>query len=469
MARKTLESRIAALRGRVRRLLALHGMSWVVGGLVLAVVAACLADWLVHLAPEVRLVALLAVLGLGGWLTARFVVAPLVVRFRDLDIAMRIERRWPGLNDRLASTVQFLRSKGDDSHLGSRAMREATIEQTLQETDTIDFREVVDPLPARRAFGLAGTSLVLALLFVVVAPGLSQIALQRLFRPFGAARWPQQTHLTVIEAARKVARGEPFSLAVAVAKGESMPASARVTYRFDNGETATEALRPVDGGVFRGRIETVSRTFSFSVAAGDDSTGWREVLVVAPPVLQDVKITLTPPAYTAEAPSVLAPGRTQIRAVEGTVVDVVASANKPIASAVLHRGESSGKEPVTIASSGKRLSTHFVVADSDPFWFALKDTEGFRNQEAVRYEVRSIRDEAPRVVIDEPDSDRDVPPEARVPVQITIDDDYGLQSARLLHRVASAGSEPTSEVSEPLWEAEVKPGPGVTLPRHQEI
>ena len=37
-----------------------------------------------------------------------------------------------------------------------------------------------------------------------------------------------------------------------------VPASARVTYRFDDGETATEALRPVEGGGFRGRIEAVS-------------------------------------------------------------------------------------------------------------------------------------------------------------------------------------------------------------------
>src|SRR5689334_2864104 len=130
MARTPLEARIAALRGRVRRLLALHGLSWVVGALVLAVIAAGLADWLVHLAAEVRLAALLAFVGPGGWLSARFVIAPLVIRFRDLDIALRIERRWPGLNDRLASTVQFLRA-GDDDLLGSRALREATIAQTL--------------------------------------------------------------------------------------------------------------------------------------------------------------------------------------------------------------------------------------------------------------------------------------------------------------------------------------------------
>ncbi|HEX8203077.1 MAG TPA: DUF4175 domain-containing protein, partial [Isosphaeraceae bacterium] len=132
--RSALEVRIAALRGRVRRLLALHGLSYVVGVLVLAVVAAGLADWLVHLAWDVRLAILLGTLGLVGWLSWRFVVAPLVVRFGDLDIALRIERRWPGLNDRLSSTIEFLRAQrpgaeADDERLGSRALREATVRQ----------------------------------------------------------------------------------------------------------------------------------------------------------------------------------------------------------------------------------------------------------------------------------------------------------------------------------------------------
>ena len=105
------------------------------------------------------------------------------------------------------------------------------------------------------------------------------------FLPFGPDRWPQQTHLTLLdrETPRKIARGEPFTLAVAVGKGERVPASARATYRFDDGETATEPLRAVEGGIFRGRIETVDRPFTFSVAAGDDTTSIRDVAVAGRP------------------------------------------------------------------------------------------------------------------------------------------------------------------------------------------
>src|SRR4051794_8632102 len=217
--RSPLESRIAALRGRVRRLLALHGLSYVVGGLLLAVVAAGLADWLAPGAGEARGGILVGRIALVGGLSGRFVVAPLVVRFGDLEIALRIERRWPGLNDRLSSTVEFLRARRpgaeeDDPHLGSRALREATVRQTLEETRTIDFRAVVDPRPAQRASVLALAALAVGVGLFAAAPELARIALNRLL--LGPDQWPKQTHLTA-QAPAKVARGDPFLLEVSVA------------------------------------------------------------------------------------------------------------------------------------------------------------------------------------------------------------------------------------------------------------
>jgi hypothetical protein len=467
----SLESRISTLRGQVRRLLALHGLSWVVGLLVPIVIVLGLADWLIHLDPAVRMLELIALGVFGAWIVFRYVLSPLFVRFADLDIALRIEERWPGLNDRLASTIQFLKLGADEDRFGSQAMREATIRQTLDETKSVDFREVLERKPLHQALGLAAGAVAVALVFVAAAPGLSETALRRLFLPFGPDQWPQQTHLSLLdrETPRKVARGEPFTLAVAVGEGESVPNSAKATYRFDDGETATESLRAVEGGIFRGRIEAVDRPFRFSVVAGDDSTSIRdiEVKVVPPPALKDLSIRLIAPAYTGKGPETLAPGLTQVRALEGTVIELTALANKPIERAALHLGEASASEGVAFDSTRTKLSTKFTVGESVPFFFELHDTEGFRNREATRYEIRSSRDEAPRVVIDEPANDRDVPANATVPVRFAVDDDYGIHSARLIYKVASGGSEPTKDEALVLWEAKGNAEAGPV--KHQEV
>jgi len=190
-----LEARIATLRNQVRRLLALRGLSWIVALLVPTLILLGLADWGIHLDSIVRLGALVCLGGFAAWLILRYVLTPLIVKFADLDIAMRIEERWPGLNDRLASTVQFLRLARDDDRFGSPALRAATVRQTLEETQSIDFREVIEPRPVLRALGLAAVSLVVAATFIAAAPDLSRIAMRRLFLPFGPDRWQKEKRI----------------------------------------------------------------------------------------------------------------------------------------------------------------------------------------------------------------------------------------------------------------------------------
>jgi hypothetical protein len=468
--RGPIEARIAALRGQVRRLLALHGLSRLVTGLIAAVLFAGLADWLFRLVPEVRLVLLLCVIGLGTWLVVMRVLKPLIVKFADLDIALRIESRWPGLNDRLASTVQFLRQTRGDDRLGSQALRDATIEQTKLEVEGIDFRQAADPRSTARAVAWAALAIGSIAAVAWAAPDSSRIAFNRLVRPFGPDQWPQSTHLTILpdETPTKIARGMPFTLAVAVAPGERLPSTATVTYRYPDGETATEPLRPTDDGTFRGRIESVSAPFSFTVEAGDDVTKPWSVAVVPPPVLEKTTVRVIAPAYTALASQSLAPGNTQVRAVEGGRIEFEAEANKPIASAVLRRGDAIAKEPVKVLAGGLELSTAFDVKESQPFWIELKDTEGFASQEVIRFDIRVIKDEAPRVAVDDPSHDREVPPGSTVPLQFTIDDDFGIQLVRLVYKVAAGHSEATREAVIPLWAAPVPHGEGGPV-KHREV
>ncbi len=468
--RGPIEARIAALRGQVRRLLALHGVSRLTFGLATAVLVAGLADWMFRLVPEVRLVLLIGVVALGVWLLIRRVILPLVVKFADLDIALRIEERWPGLNDRLASTVQFLRQSRDDDRLGSQALRDATIEQTRREVEGIDFRQAADPRSTRRAVVWAAAALGAVWGVAYAEPTLSRIAWNRLIRPFGPDQWPQSTHLTVVagETPTKIAKGMPFTLAVAVAPGERLPSTAKVTYTYPDGETATESLRPTDDGTFRGRLDSVAVPFSFVVEAGDDVTRPWSVAVVPPPALVKADVRVQAPAYTALASQALAPGNTQVRAVEGSKVEMEAVANKPIASALLRRGDAIAKEAVSVTEGGLKLATSFAVKDSQPFWIELKDTEGFSGQEVIRFDIRVIKDEAPRVSVDEPSHDRDVPPGSTVPLQFTVDDDFGIQLVRLVYKVASGQSEPTREAIIPLWAAPEPHGEGGPV-KHREV
>ena len=230
------------------------------------IILAGFCDWLFHLDSAIRAALLAALAGAVIYLGYRRVLRPLFVRFADLDIAMRIEERWPGLNDRLASTIQFVRLDAADDRHGSPALREATVRQAIEEASTIDFREVIEPKPVIRA----------------VAAAVGVLAAERSCLVFGP-RDIADRHEPAVRALRidklaasdasgsrrgpDDAQGGAGRFVHVVGQGSARrqnPEMARATYRFADGEEAGEALRSVEGGEFRGRIEIGQSTVSRS-------------------------------------------------------------------------------------------------------------------------------------------------------------------------------------------------------------
>ncbi len=212
---------------------------------------------------------------------------PLVVRFADLDIALRIEERWPGLNDRLASTVQFLGRRGATrpTSWGRRPSATPRSSRPSPRSETIDFRQAADPRATRKAVAWAVALLALVGAVVAAEPALSGIALRRLVRPFGPDQWPQADPP---DGPRRDPPEDRPGDAVHPGRrpwprGSGCRPPPGSPTRYPDGETATEPLRPSDDGTFRGRVDTVPRPFTFRVAAGDDVTDRIDVAVVPPP------------------------------------------------------------------------------------------------------------------------------------------------------------------------------------------
>src|SRR5512136_2373373 len=104
-----LEARLGRLRGAIRALFALDGLSRLVLVVAAFAVATFAIDWTFILPPYVRLVALAAGLLLFGWILLRRILRPLAVRVTDDDLAVFVERHYPGFNDRLISAIQLAR------------------------------------------------------------------------------------------------------------------------------------------------------------------------------------------------------------------------------------------------------------------------------------------------------------------------------------------------------------------------
>ena len=213
--------------------------------------------------------------------------------------------------------------------------------------------------------------------------------------PFGGLEWPQQTHLVLDDAntTLKLARGDFFTLSVKVRPGDKIPEAANATYRFADGAETIEPLRTLEGGEFRGRIESVNQPFHFTVAAGDDADldprRGRASRPAAGPQGSDDPDGL--PALHRPADPDAGPRPDPAPALEGTRLELEAEASKPLAHAELRIGEDPAGGELAFDSTRTRFKTAIPVKGSFTFWFGLIDTEGFRNRDEVRYDVRDSR------------------------------------------------------------------------------
>ena len=211
-----LQQRIKALRHRIRRCVALYALGWVTSAVLAAVLIVGLADYVFRFEdPGLRLMESLAVLGVLCWSGYHFLYRGLIARLEEVDLARRLERRFPQLGGSLASAVQFLRQSEDDPTAGSATLRRAVVRQTAAAAERLDFRAALRLASVWRAAGVAGACVLAAGVLAGLDPSDSRTALARLIDPLGDVAWPQVHHLEIRKPVpQRVDRGGTFRVAV---------------------------------------------------------------------------------------------------------------------------------------------------------------------------------------------------------------------------------------------------------------
>jgi len=434
-----LQQSIAALSRRARRLTLSYALCWFLSALVATVGLLALVDYLVRFEDRgIRAMCSLAALAIVVLAARRYVWGAARRRYGDIDVALRIERRFPALRDRLASAVQFLNEPAGDPLAGSPALRRMVVAEATAEVGQLDLNEAVDTRPARRAALVAAAVCLVAGLLAVVNPSAMGTALARLANPLNDVQWPKVHQLRFVDPVTRVALGQTFEVELVDAEGVSLPDEVRIHFRYDEGDRPArdevEAMQFIDGKMVA-RKESVSQPFSYRAEGGDDrSMGWTRLEVVEPPAVESLAIELHYPAYTGFSPQNSQP---HLRAPAGTRVTIQAATTKPLRSATL-RTDVGLELPATIGDDGYSFTIptnaqpEFVLDKSGTYWFDLEDREGFHGGQQTRYEMRVIPDSAPTVDIEQPKANIFVTPQAVVPLRILVKDDLAIHQVSLV-------------------------------------
>lgn len=426
--------RLAQTRRQVRRIVWIHGACWLIACGVAIIALAGLTDWVFHVSAGMRVLFLLMLASLTGFVAYRWLFRPLRAKLTDLELAQRLEKLHPELGEQLSSSIDFLQHS-DDPLLGSKALRERVINSAMRAAEPIEFESLVDKAPAKKVATWAAVACGVAVLLAISSPSDAAIALRRLANPFGGPDWPQRTNLHIVEYPKKLPKGDAF--AVAVEATGDVPSHVSISYRFEDGSaSAPEPMRMNADGQFQGGLDSVSRPFAFSISGGDARTEWLTVDVVPAPELASLNLKLDFPEYTGMEAEEYPEGRGHVRAVVGTHVKVQARSTKPLQQAHL-QFENADPVPAVVGSDPHQFTAEFEVAKDTQYTVILEDTEGMSNAYRMPkpFRVDAIEDRAPEISIEQPPGDIEVTPTADVTVKALTKDDFGTTSLKLRYEI----------------------------------
>lgn len=433
----SLQRQIDAIARRARHLLILHGLCWFI---VVVFSAAFVCGWLDYAFQlqdrGVRIILSVMFVLTMIWSWWRFVVPSFRRRFSDLEVAQRVEQRFPQLGDRLSSSLAFLSGDKAASQTESTGLQRSVISQTEALVRPLRLDECLDPQATRHAI-LVCIPLLLAIGCICAFDVEStSLALRRLTSPWSGELWPRWNSLEIANAPQQIAFGQNFSLEVKD-KRNRLPESATLHLWFDGdaeGEEEMVSMRRADRR-FQHTRDNITRAFKYRVTGGDDqSMPWRSLDVVEPAKITDYRIAVTPPAYCGIVNSDIAADA--IRVLQGSQLTISGQTDRPMQSVRVHVsiGDKVEAFDAVISSADGRFEISSLPANTvgkGHYWVELVEANGLVSESDTRSSWEVILDHAPLISVAAPTSDMYFTPDATMPIRVTGTDDLAIQSVSL--------------------------------------
>ena len=381
------------------------------------------ADNLVHLPMAARVALWLCIAGGIGHLAHR---AGRAIRrgATDEQIALRVERAFPALDNELINSLLLSREAGDEAS----NLVAAVVHSGDQDSARVDLGQSVPKRRVKILGGIAGGTVLILAIYAVLLPDYFANACQRVLLPVLPVKPLTLTKIREISPQdANVLSGD--DLRVGVAFDGVLPERSELAYKPGDGEwqivvmSRNGSKRDEFGYLFR----QVTRHTQYYVKARDARSDTFTINVHERPVLRDTAVHLEYPKYTGLGSA--DQQKLNIKALQGTEVTVTGRASKPLKSAEL---AISGGDPTPLDSSPDgRLTAKFTMSGDMTYEIRLTDTFGFES-ERIKYDAGILVDNPPTIDLLEPAEKVMAGEDDTVVFDFTAADDYGIRDVALL-------------------------------------
>jgi len=350
-----------------------------------------------------------------------------------IETAVKVGGLYKGVNDRLANALEVFRKHESNRENYSVALINAALAQIAGSLTGEDFSQKIDFAPARKS--LRYTSGVLAstvLIWLFFASAFNSAA-YRLLHPLQDFSAQSNISLLVFPGNKTVLKGE--DVPVKVWSSEAKVASVDLSLTtFNNAETVK--LQKSRDDTFRYTIESVKDSLRYYAAVGKAKSPAYQISVLELPLLRNLQVKVTPPAYSRLEPYMLEENVGDVNALKGSRLQISGECNKTIAEGkiVFESGDSLAVDVV-----GQRLTASFSLQEDDSYFFELKDRHGYASNNPIEYHLKVIPDQYPFINVPVPGRDVDLGEDMLIPITIEAQDDYGISRLQLAYQIIPGG------------------------------
>ena len=459
------------LRSQIRKHVLVEGLAllavWIVATFWVAVSIDYIPVWFGwrELPVAVR-TGMLSLISLGSAvIVIRWILSRLFIELRADSLALLVERHQLDFRERLVTVVDTSRSKLPTSDNEFRLMA-ATRAEAIRLAANINPGDLLNRQRLTNLLLIAGAAVASIIGFGLASRNGFELATRRIYmlaeQPWprsNSIRWagvkikyenavagiPEFAEMLVPQNGKvNVGKGAALSLfAEGLARSNDgrelvIPDSCQIRYRAGDGASGRQLFKRVgkpQHGVqlftFDGPpLDAIVSNIRFTLQGGDDFHGGLVISQVENPVVVATQLECEFPDYIVDQQSLRWTSRSidwvpGTKLPEGTAVNIVCTTNKPLKKVYIVPAESgvvsqvvpaANKFQFTLPAINERLSLQIFVVDTD----------GVLSAQPHVVNIEIIKDQPPKIIASLVGIGSAITPQAIVPVNGSVSDDYGL-------------------------------------------
>ena len=353
-----------------------------------------------------------------------------IIKTRDYEnIALRVGNKLPETKDHLLNVLQIA-ELNNTKYDYSVSLIEESVRSIKSKISSLNFDVILDKKSLLKPRNYAITFVLLLGILLMFNGSVFVNSLNRIAHFTKDFTPPSPFTIILLPGNAEITKGDSIRIDVKI-EGEKQNQLFLKYKNTEQNKYESITLNLIDGKQSY-LFEGLKNDLAYYAFCGEVTSEVYKIKVIDRPVVKTLRIHLTPPSYTGMEAKYLDNDIGDITAVVGSRARIEIDLNKEITEGKIVFSDT---QTVTLKTNGLTAYADFSINKNRTYHIDLADEKGSKNLDPIEYDIKTIIDEFPSIVIAEPGKNADVNDDMRLSLQIKIKDDFGFSKCRIGYKI----------------------------------